>query len=270
MVTGIWGAVGGLALLAYFAYRLPDISNLSLQERSRSVRLLDRSGQVFATFGAYHGAPLAVDALPPHLAAALVATEDRRFYDHFGIDVIGVARAAMVNFEAGRIRQGGSTLTQQLAKNVFLTPARTLERKVQEVLLALWLEARFSKAELLTIYLNRVYFGAGAYGVTAAADTYFGKSARALTVPEAALLMGLLKAPSSLNVAVNPEGARRSHGPGPRQYGRHRRKERPARRALASACRLCAGPPRPPAITVISPIGRLSGRSPWPGPRPAI
>ena len=209
LVTGIWGAVGGLALLAYFAYRLPDISNLSLQERSRSVRLLDRSGQVFATFGAYHGAPLAVDALPPHLAAALVATEDRRFYDHFGIDVIGVARAAMVNLEAGRIRQGGSTLTQQLAKNVFLTPARTLERKVQEVLLALWLEARFSKAELLTIYLNRVYFGAGAYGVTAAADTYFGKSARALTVPEAALLIGLLKAPSSLNPAINPKGARR-------------------------------------------------------------
>ncbi|MEC9166055.1 MAG: biosynthetic peptidoglycan transglycosylase, partial [Pseudomonadota bacterium] len=208
-MTGIWGAVGGLALLAYFAYRLPDISNLSLQERSRSVRLLDRSGQVFATFGAYHGAPLAVDALPPHLAAALVATEDRRFYDHFGIDVIGVARAAMVNLEAGRIRQGGSTLTQQLAKNVFLTPARTLERKVQEVLLALWLEARFSKAELLTIYLNRVYFGAGAYGVTAAADTYFGKSASALTVPEAALLIGLLKAPSSLNPAINPKGARR-------------------------------------------------------------
>ena len=111
--------------------------------------------------------------------------------------------------EAGRIRQGGSTLTQQLAKNVFLTPARTLERKVQEVLLALWLEARFSKAELLTIYLNRVYFGAGAYGVTAAADTYFGKSARALTVPEAALLIGLLKAPSSLNPAINPKGARR-------------------------------------------------------------
>ena len=108
VVTGIWGAVGGLALLAYFAYRLPDISNLSLQERSRSVRLLDRSGQVFATFGAYHGAPLAVDALPPHLAAALVATEDRRFYDHFGIDVIGVARAAMVNLEAGRIRQGAA------------------------------------------------------------------------------------------------------------------------------------------------------------------
>ncbi|MGY8961099.1 MAG: transglycosylase domain-containing protein, partial [Alphaproteobacteria bacterium] len=122
--------------------------------------------------------------------------EDRRFYNHFGMDVIGFARALISNIRAGGIVQGGSTLTQQLAKNLFLTPTRTVTRKIQELMLAIWLEARLSKDEIITLYLNRVYLGAGAYGVEAAAQKYFGKSARRVNLSEAALLAGLLKAPS--------------------------------------------------------------------------
>ena len=133
--------------------------------------------------------------------------EDRRFYSHFGIDPLGLARAMASNIAAGRLREGGSTLTQQLAKNMFLSPARTIERKVQEVLLALWLEHEHSKDQILTMYLNRVYFGSGAYGVEAAARRYFGKPARDVTLAEAALLAGLLKAPSRLSPARDPQAA---------------------------------------------------------------
>jgi penicillin-binding protein 1A len=126
----------------------------------------------------------------------VIATEDRRFYRHFGIDLIALARAALVDLRAGRVVQGGSTITQQIAKNVFLTPERSLKRKVQEALLALWLERRFSKDQLLTIYLNRVYLGAGSYGVEAAARQYFGKPASKLGLAEAAMIAGLPKAPS--------------------------------------------------------------------------
>src|SRR5690606_36403503 len=131
----------------------------------------------------------------------------RRFYSHFGIDPIGLTRAMVTNVLGGRFSQGGSTLTQQLAKNLFLTPDRTLERKVQEVLLALWLEHKHTKDQILEMYLNRVYFGSGAYGVEAAARRYFGKSAREVTLSEAALLAGLLKAPSRLSPARDPEAA---------------------------------------------------------------
>ncbi len=136
-----------------------------------------------------------------------MAIEDRRFYSHFGIDPIGVARATLANVVGGRFRQGGSTLTQQLAKNLFLKPDRTLERKVQEVLLALWLEQKHTKDQILEMYLNRVYFGSGAYGVEAASRRYFGKSARDVTLSEAALLAGLLKAPSRLSPARDPKAA---------------------------------------------------------------
>src|SRR5690606_27274205 len=135
------------------------------------------------------------DEMPPYLAEAVIAIEDRRFYYHLGIDPIGLARAAVINLTSGGVVQGGSTLTQQLAKNLFLKPERTFERKVQEVILAVWLELRLSKREILELYLNRVYLGAGAYGVDAAAHRYFGKSAKDVTLAEAATLAGLLKAP---------------------------------------------------------------------------
>ena len=157
---------------------------------------------------------------------AVIAIEDRRFYSHFGIDPIGLARAVFNNLTRGRFTQGGSTLTQQLAKNLFLKPERTLERKVQEVLLALWLEHKHSKDQILEMYLNRVYFGSGAYGVEAASRRYFGKSARDVTLSEAALLAGLLKAPSKLSPARDPKAAESARAAGARRHARRRHDRR--------------------------------------------
>jgi penicillin-binding protein 1A len=145
--------------------------------------------------------------LPPYVPRAFLAIEDRRFYDHPGVDVLGILRAGVRNLTAGGIREGGSTITQQLAKNLFLTRERTYRRKIQELLAALWLEHRFTKDQILGIYLNRVYFGAGAYGVDAAAQRYFGRSAEKLTLFEAAVLAGLVKAPSRDNPIVAPKRA---------------------------------------------------------------
>ncbi len=145
--------------------------------------------------------------MPPYLPEAVIAIEDRRFYWHFGFDPVGLARAMVANIRAGHIVEGGSTITQQLAKNLFLTPDRTFERKIQEVILAEWLELRLSKKEILSLYLNRVYLGAGAYGVDAAAHRYFGKSARYVTLAEAAALAGMLKAPSTYSPSNHPQAA---------------------------------------------------------------
>jgi penicillin-binding protein 1A len=150
---------------------------------------------------------VALKDLPSYVPAAFVSTEDRRFYKHFGLDFIGLFRAAFKNFRAGHIVQGGSTITQQVAKNLFLSGDRALRRKIQEALLALWLEYTFSKEEVLTIYLNRVYFGAGAYGLEAAALRYFGKSAQTLSLREATLLAGTIKAPARYAPLYNPQAA---------------------------------------------------------------
>ncbi|MGH6959477.1 MAG: transglycosylase domain-containing protein, partial [Dongiaceae bacterium] len=166
--------------------------------------LLAADGTMLATYGDLYGQTVRLAELPPYLPQAVLATEDRRFYGHFGLDVIGLARAAYVNLRQWRLLQGGSTITQQLAKNIFLTPDRTVRRKGQEMLLALWLERNFSKDEILTLYLNRVYFGAGTYGVDAAARKFFGKPASGVTPFEAAMLAGLLRAPSAFN-PVNDE-----------------------------------------------------------------
>jgi penicillin-binding protein 1A len=146
-----------------------------------------------------------IDELPPYVPQAVIAIEDRRFYSHFGVDPIGIARALYTNYTAGRTVQGGSTITQQLAKNLFLKPERTLERKVQEAILALWLESRYSKDEILQLYVNRVYFGAGATGIDKAAEKFFGKSARDVSLGEAAVLAGVLKAPSRYNPISSTE-----------------------------------------------------------------
>ena len=152
--------------------------------------------------------------MPPYLPKAFVAIEDRRFYDHLGIDPVGIARALYRNVNRGGVSQGGSTLTQQLAKNLFLTQERTASRKIQEAILALWLERNYTKDQILELYLNRVYFGAGAYGVEAAAQRYYGKSARNVSLSEAAVLAGLVQAPSRL--APEPQSGR---GAGPRRAG---------------------------------------------------
>jgi penicillin-binding protein 1A len=195
----LWTAIGGGGVAGYFALTLPDTSQLAQSQRRPSVTILAADGSLLATYGDLFGQPLTLKEMSPYLPEAVIATEDRRFYSHFGIDPIGLARAALADLAAGRVVEGGSTITQQLAKNLFLTPERSLARKIRETLLALWLEHRFTKDEILEIYLNRVYLGAGAYGVDAAAHRYFGISARRLDLYQSAMIAGLLKAPARFN-----------------------------------------------------------------------
>ena len=194
-------------VVAYYAARLPPMAEWQVPERPATVRILADGGELITTRGERSGEALTLDELPPYLPQAVIAIEDQRFYWHFGIDPIGLIRAFAANWVAGGVVQGGSTLTQQLAKNLFLKPERTIERKVQEVILAVWLEARLSKRRILELYLNRVYLGGGAYGVDAAALRYFGKSARDVTLAEAAMLAGLLKAPTRYAPTTNREAA---------------------------------------------------------------
>jgi penicillin-binding protein 1A len=195
------------AALAYFTLSLPDPMGLRLKERAPVVRVLARDGSLLSERGG-DGAYVPIDLLPRHLVDAVIATEDRRFFKHWGLDPTGMVRAAFANLRARRVEQGGSTLTQQLAKNLFLGSERTLARKAEELMLALWLEVRLGKRNILELYLNRVYLGAGAYGVETASQRFFGKSAREVTLVEAAALAGLLKAPSRYSPASNPEVAR--------------------------------------------------------------
>ncbi len=204
----VWGVIAVMGVIVWYAYDLPSVDKLSAIQRKPSIVLLDYKGRKLAEFGDVYGVPVQLNELPKHLPQAVVATEDRRFYGHFGIDPIGLARAMARNVMAGRVVQGGSTISQQLAKNVFLTHQRTLKRKVQEFLLAMWLEANFTKDQILTLYLNRVYLGAGAYGVDAAARRYFSKPASKVNLAEAAMLAGLLKAPSRLAPTRDLKAAR--------------------------------------------------------------
>ncbi|HYC13746.1 MAG TPA: PBP1A family penicillin-binding protein, partial [Stellaceae bacterium] len=212
LLASLWGVIAGVVMLGYFALTLPDTADLTLAARRPSITLLASDGSLIATYGDLFGEPLKISEMPKYLPQAVIATEDRRFYSHLGIDPIGLARAVYVNVRAGHVVQGGSTITQQLAKNLFLTPERTFKRKVQEMLLALWLEHRFTKDQILEIYLNRVYLGAGAYGVDAAARRYFNKSAREVTLYEAAVIAGLLRAPSRFSPANDRDlAASRAH-----------------------------------------------------------
>src|SRR5229473_8237290 len=195
----LWVAIIGGGVLGYFGLTLPDTSELTRAERRPSATILAADGSLLATYGDLFGQPLTLREMSPYLPKAVIAIEDRRFYSHFGIDPIGLVRASIANLSAGHVVQGGSTITQQLAKNLFLTPERSLTRKIQESLLALWLEHRFTKGQILEIYLNRVYFGAGTYGVDAAAHRYFNKSAKQTNLYESAAIAGLLKAPTRLN-----------------------------------------------------------------------
>jgi len=203
----LWAVVGLIGVLAYFWMTLPPIEDLTAATRRPSITLLGDDGNVIATFGDLFGQPVRLRDLPPYLPEAVVATEDRRFYHHFGLDLIGLARAALVNLRAGRVVQGGSTLTQQLAKNLFLSPDRTVTRKIQEALLAVWLEQRFTKQQILEVYLNRVYLGAGTYGVDAAARRYFDTPARNVSLCQAATIAGLLKAPTRFSPAHDQQAA---------------------------------------------------------------
>ena len=207
LAMAVWAAVVLAGVVAWYAYDLPDIDHLEAAagKRAPTVTVQAADGTVLAHYGELYGVAVQLYELPPHLPHAVLAVEDRRFYEHTGVDPIGIARAVWTNLWAGTVRSGGSTISQQLAKNLFLSSDRTIRRKVQELLLAFWLEQRFGKDQILTIYLNRVYFGQGAYGVDAAARRYFNKPATQVTAYEGAMLAGLLKAPSRYNPLSNPD-----------------------------------------------------------------
>jgi len=208
-VLSLWAVIAGIGALIWIGIHLPPIQSLEIPKRPPSVLILGVNGATLATRGDMGGAAVPLEELPPYVPKAFIGIEDRRFYSHHGVDPWGISRAFIADVLRRGASQGGSTITQQLAKNLFLTQERTVTRKMQEVVLALWLEHKFTKAEILELYLNRVYFGSGAYGVEAASQRYFGKSARRLTLPEAAMLAGLVQSPSRLAPSHNPDGAER-------------------------------------------------------------
>lgn len=213
-LASIWGSILLGIILLWFIQDLPDLNRLQTNVRTPSISIQAVDGTVIGTYGDVFEEMVKVQELPVHVPQALMAVEDRRFYYHFGVDFIGLARAAYENYRANRVVQGGSTVTQQLAKNLLFTEGafdtrdRSFKRKILEVLLSVWLEWKFSKDDILTMYLNRVYLGSGTFGIEAAAQRYFNKSARELTVFEAAVIAGLLKAPSRYSPSSNPEKAK--------------------------------------------------------------
>ena len=201
--------VGVLLLLALAvpAFQLTSEDDW-LKKSDLAVTFLDRHGNEVGSRGIKHNDSVPLDQFPDSLIKAVLATEDRRFYEHFGIDIAGTLRALVTNAQAGGVRQGGSSLTQQLAKNLFLSNERTIDRKIKEAFLAMWLEARLTKNEILKLYLDRAYMGGGAFGVDAAAQYYFNKSARDVNLAEGAMLAGLFKAPTKFAPHVNLPAAR--------------------------------------------------------------
>ncbi|MBW3559132.1 MAG: penicillin-binding protein 1A [Proteobacteria bacterium] len=207
LVLGVWGLIGLAAFLMVFIPGLPDTSGLYAVDRQPSVAYLDRNGGLIAVRGSQEAPPADLKELPDYVPAAFIAIEDQHFYRHPGFNPVRMAQQLVRNRRAGRVTGGGSTITQQLAKNLFLSSEQTYRRKAQELILAVWLEAKFSKDEILALYLNRVYFGGGAYGIEAAAERYFQKDAKDLNLGEAALLAGLLKGPSRYSPISSTERA---------------------------------------------------------------
>ena len=210
-VLGVWGLIFVVAFFAVFASDLPDTSKLYDVKRQPSINYLDRSGALLAVRGSQYAPPVDIDALPKYVPAAFVAIEDRQFYHHFGFNPWGIIRSLAWNATHDGPQRGGSTITQQLARNLFLSPAQNYRRKAQELILAVWLELKFSKKQILALYMNRVYFGAGAYGIEAASQRYFNKPAKDLSVGEAALLAGMMKGPARYSpVSAKERAARRA------------------------------------------------------------
>jgi len=209
-VVAIWGGIIVAGVVVYYGLQLPSADTWAIPERPPNIRIVAADGRLLSNRGRMGGEAVAFRELPYYVPAAVIAIEDRRFYDHFGLDPIGILGAMRINISEGRgplNGHGGSTITQQVAKNLFLTPEQTIGRKIQEALLSVWLEQNYAKEQIVELYLNRVYFGAGAYGVEAAAQRYFGKSARNLSLGESAIIAGVLQAPSRLSPDNNPEGA---------------------------------------------------------------
>ncbi len=198
-VLALWLAVIGVGIFIWVAYDLPDPEELWRKTDRPAITYVDINGTIIERRGVADAPPVDLKSMPKYVPEAVMAIEDRKFYHHFGVDVFGLTRAVVLNLKAGRVVAGGSTITQQLAKNLFLSSDQNLKRKAQELLLALWLESRFSKDEILSLYLARVYFGSGAYGLEEASERYFNKTPANLTISEAAMLAGMLKAPSRYN-----------------------------------------------------------------------
>ena len=226
-------AVGGFAALYILAIpALTEFDESKITTGRYAVTFVDRNGTEIGKRGILHNDAVSLEELPDHLIKATLATEDRRFFEHFGIDVFGTMRALIENARANDVVQGGSTLTQQLAKNLFLSNERSLKRKIKEAFLALLLEARFTKPQILKMYLDRAYLGGGAFGVEAASQYYFGKSVRDITLAESALLSGLFKAPTRFAPHVNLPASRARTNEAAGQPGRGRLLQR-----RAGACR---------------------------------
>jgi penicillin-binding protein 1A len=195
-VAAVWVAIFFVGLVFVFSRDLPDTSKLYDVHKQPSITYLDRSGALLGVRGSQYAPPVDIDKLPAYVPAAFVSIEDRRFYQHWGFDTWGIMRALGADLRHGHAVEGASTITQQLARNLFLTPDQNIKRKVQEVMLAVWLEHKYNKKQILALYLNRVYFGGGAYGIESAAQRFFNKPASQLSIGEAAMLAGLLKSPT--------------------------------------------------------------------------
>lgn len=210
----IWGVALSLALalavaaaVMVAASSLPGYQALKSQQQGQMIVVRARDGSELVTMGPSYGKWIPVDQIPAVMKDAMISVEDRRFYDHFGVDPVGIARSLFVRVESGKWRQGGSTLTQQLARNVFLNNNRTFTRKIREAILSIALETKFSKQQILELYLNKVYFGGGAYGIDSASRKFFGHPGTQLTLPEAAIIAGLVKAPSRYAPTADKEAA---------------------------------------------------------------
>jgi len=200
----IWLALFSSIAVTWSLLNLPETESIQIS-RQPSITFLDKDGRIIASYGDVYGQSIQFSDLPENLINAVIVTEDKSFFSHPGVDFRGVIRAAYTNIKKRRIVQGGSTITQQLAKNLFLTPERSFTRKLHELILSFWLEMRFSKEQILSIYLNRVYLGSGTYGVQAASEKYFNKKVEDLSLYESAVIASLLKAPSKYNPIANFE-----------------------------------------------------------------
>jgi penicillin-binding protein 1A len=211
--AAVLGLLAMIVAVAVATAYLPSYSELTKRsDLGQMIRVRAANGQVLVSLGPSFGKWLPSEQIPPEMRAAMIAVEDKRFRSHIGVDPIGIARSMKVRVESGHWRQGGSTITQQLARNIFLTNSRTFGRKLKEMVLALALERKFSKDQILELYLNRVYFGGGAYGIDAASRRFFGHSADRLSLGEAAIIAGLVKAPSNYAPTADAEAARQRTG----------------------------------------------------------
>ena len=254
-MLGLWLVIGVVGVVAWTGAHMPPLQSLEIPKRPPSIQIVDLNGRPLATRGDAGGAVLPLKDLPKYVPQAFVAIEDRRFYQHYGVDPFGIARATIANILHRGVAQGASTITQQLAKNLFLTQERTVHRKLQEALLALWLERKFTKTQILELYLNRVYFGSGAYGIEQASQRYFGKSGQA----DEPAGSGLARRPGQVAVASGADAqlrrrrAKRAQSCSP-PWPTSASSRPPARR---SRWRIRRTSPRRPATarSITSPIG---------------